>query len=52
MKTKEQEHLSNETKNFVDLARKLVAVPKKDIDARLEEERQEKAKRKEQKRKV
>lgn len=41
-------NLSNETRLFVDLARKLVAVPKKEIDKRIEQERQERkdAKRK------
>lgn len=32
----------HETERFVDLARKLVAVPKKEIDKRLEQERQAK----------
>lgn len=41
---------TNETKRFVDLARKLVAVPKKEIDKRLEAERQEKASRQNEKR--
>ena len=35
-------HDGHETERFVDLARKLVAVPKKEIDRRLEAERQEK----------
>ncbi|MGB7209423.1 MAG: hypothetical protein WBD27_12235 [Pyrinomonadaceae bacterium] len=43
LKKIEMKNDGGETERFVDLARKLVAVPKKEIDKRLEQERQEKA---------
>ena len=52
--TKEIEMINDgkQAERFVDLARKLVAVPKQDIDRRLEEERRQKDERKDAKRKA
>jgi hypothetical protein len=47
-----QKKSTKETERFVDLARKLVAVPKKEIEKRLELERQQKAEGKNEKRKA
>lgn len=40
-------HDGHETERFVDLARKLVAVPKTEVDERIKKERQKKQKKKE-----
>jgi len=54
MKTKEIEinHDGKEAERFVDLARRLVAVPKAELDKRLEADRQAKQERKDAKRKA
>jgi len=43
---------SKETEAFVDLARKLVSIPKKEIDRRLEQERQRKETQKDKRQKA
>lgn len=54
MKTKEIEYKNDgqETERFADALRKIVSVPKKDVEAQLEKERIERSKIKAQKRKA
>lgn len=52
MRPQNSEKLPAESKRFIDLARKLVHVPKKDVDKQIEKERQAKQQAKEEKRKV
>ncbi len=54
MPTKEVEFKNDghETERFAEALRKIVSVPKEDVDAQIEKERLERAKLKEQKRKA